>query len=159
MFNTCAERGIDFFYASSAGVYSDKSFKEDGPIAPSSNYAMSKAMFDNWVQEQQTQGIRVYGFRFFTCILFKEEAFRSIIVDPINFVIIGSINRDLPFTRTSGQFISTIISGKCRTPTLPFFTPSNHFSSRDYGVVGVYYPTRNSFAWGSKENHWFRDSY
>ena len=65
MFNTCAERGIDFFYASSAGVYSDKSFSENGPIAPSSNYAMSKAMFDNWVQEQQTQGIRVYGFRFF----------------------------------------------------------------------------------------------
>ena len=64
LFNSCNENGIDFFYASSAGVYGDKSFTEDGPIAPSSNYAMSKALFDNWVKEQETD-IRVYGFRYF----------------------------------------------------------------------------------------------
>ena len=64
LFNSCNEKGIDFFYASSAGVYGDKSFNEDGPLAPSSNYAMSKALFDNWVKEQETN-VRVYGFRYF----------------------------------------------------------------------------------------------
>lgn len=64
VFKACNQMGIDFFYASSASVYGKDSFIEDGPIAPSSNYAMSKALFDNWLFEQDIK-VRVYGFRFF----------------------------------------------------------------------------------------------
>tara|TARA_R110001632_G_scaffold105287_10_gene214593 strand:+ start:3836 stop:4648 length:813 start_codon:yes stop_codon:yes gene_type:complete len=63
--------GIKFLYASSAAVYGDsKTFTEEEFCSPKNPYAMSKYMFDLWVD---TQKYPYQGFRFFNVFGSGEE--------------------------------------------------------------------------------------
>lgn len=64
LYNKCRLANTKFQYASSASVYGvePESFKEDTFCHPVNNYALSKYMFDVWLQ---TQTFSYQGFRYF----------------------------------------------------------------------------------------------
>jgi len=62
----CQLNKVNLQYASSASVYGlDSDFREDSLPSPQSPYAWSKYLFDRHVKNQNFDGIRVQGFRYF----------------------------------------------------------------------------------------------
>lgn len=67
LFRECLRKGIDFIYASSASVYGDGPFQEDGNHDPKNVYASTKSMFDRYIEKYIEYGvdIQVVGLRYF----------------------------------------------------------------------------------------------
>jgi ADP-L-glycero-D-manno-heptose 6-epimerase len=62
----CQLNKVNLQYASCASVYGlDSDFREDSLPSPQSPYAWSKYLFDRHVKNQNFDGIRVQGFRYF----------------------------------------------------------------------------------------------
>jgi ADP-L-glycero-D-manno-heptose 6-epimerase len=65
LFESCEYSRTNLQYASSASIYGlGKKFSESSPADPRNAYAWSKYLFDRWVFNQ-TQNIKVQGFRYF----------------------------------------------------------------------------------------------
>ena len=67
LLNACMDKNIRIIYASSAAVYGDGPYKDDGKTNPKNIYAKSKAMFDEYVNcflsEKRTP--QIVGLRYF----------------------------------------------------------------------------------------------
>lgn len=67
LLNACMKKGIRIIYASSAAVYGDGPYREDGNTDPKNIYAKSKSMFDDYVEcflNQQNLS-QIVGLRYF----------------------------------------------------------------------------------------------
>lgn len=65
LYETAAQQGINFQYASSASVYGlGTQFTEDAPVDPRNPYAWTKYLFERYVR-QNSRNIITQGFRYF----------------------------------------------------------------------------------------------
>lgn len=79
-FRECCDYGVNFQFASSAGVYGNERetgsfFKEDDPVNPKTPYAWTKYLFERYVRDHMPwpENIRVQGFRYFNVYGSGEE--------------------------------------------------------------------------------------
>lgn len=62
----CIQHGVNLQYSSSASVYGQgKEFREDSPCSPLNYYALSKYLFERYIESRDTSNIIVQGFRYF----------------------------------------------------------------------------------------------
>ena len=63
----CLQNNIRFIYASSAAVYGDGPFEDNGPTDPKNIYAKSKSLFDEYVQcfLEEKRSSQIVGLRYF----------------------------------------------------------------------------------------------
>lgn len=70
----CIDKGVNLQYASSASVYGKGTvFREDAPCSPLNYYALSKYLFEQYVESRDTSNIVVQGFRYFNVFGPHEE--------------------------------------------------------------------------------------